>query len=83
MKDEKPVNWGQILPTKIFKENPAKWIQHLSPYKWHDILYHPKHDGHTDFDKRYKGKKIKWDEEASPEKIKKLLTIVFCSIFKS
>jgi len=73
MKDEKPVNWGQILPTKIFKENPAKWIQHLSPYKWHDILYHPKHDGHTDFDKRYKGKKIKWDEEASPEKIKKLL----------
>ena len=73
IKDEKPVNWGQILPTKIFKENPHKWIEHISLRPWHDILYHPKHDGHTDFDKRYSGEKIKWNEGATSEKINKLL----------
>ena len=60
-----PDVWGQILPTRIFKENPSKWRSSVTPTPWHDLLYHPKHDGHSDFDQRYEGDKIKWSDSPS------------------
>jgi len=57
--------WGQILPTQIFKENPSEWRLSVTPTPWHDLLYHPFHDGHTDYDQRYGGDKIKCSDPPS------------------
>jgi hypothetical protein len=66
--------WGQILPTQILKKNidNYKEVYKITVYPWHDLLYHPKHDGHASCDQRYKGNKIKWNDKPSEYNIKLL-----------
>ena len=56
----------QEMMTRIFYEDPDRWVKHVSPTPWLDLLYHPCQDH---YNKRYSGKLIKCGDKGTIDNI--------------